>query len=142
MIINAYGKKGLVVIFILLVLVGCGTGDQSSKVISVVASVQASTANAPTSSSSAIRSGQAGSYAGEYLSVRINRAYCSYQPSIEGSPTFCNDAPYPNHDFTLLVWESDWSSLDGACLIVTGLVTIFQGKAEIVVSSTSQVAYC
>ena len=86
--------------------------------------------------------GDADDYVGDFISCRINRAYCSYRPSVGGSPTFCNDAPYPNHDFTLLVWGSDWSDFDGKCIIVKGLVTIYQGKPQIEATNRSQVSNC
>jgi hypothetical protein len=79
---------------------------------------------------------------GETITCRIDRAYCDYRPDIGGQPTFCNDAPYPNHDFTLLVWGSDWSDLDGRCLLVTGEVVRYRGKPEIIAESRSQVDYC
>ena len=73
---------------------------------------------------------------------KIRRAYCSYQPSTSGQPTFCNDFPYPNHQFTLIVWGSDWSDLDGYCLIISGYVDKYAGKPQIVASSRSQVSFC
>lgn len=80
--------------------------------------------------------------AGQKISCKIPRAYCSYQPSTSGSPTFCNDARYPNNDFTLLVWGEDWSDYDGACIIVSGYVSLYGGKPQIEASSRSQVSYC
>ncbi len=76
------------------------------------------------------------------VTCKIKRAYCSYQASTSGQPTFCNDFPYPNNQFTLLVWGSDWSDLDGYCLIVSGYVDMFDGKPQIVASSRLQVSFC
>jgi uncharacterized protein YraI len=36
---------------------------------------------------------------GSNVECKIPKAYCSYQSTTNGSPTFCNDAPYPNHNF-------------------------------------------
>jgi len=73
---------------------------------------------------------------------KISKAYCSYKPNIKGSPTFCNDAPYPSHGFTLLVWGKDWSKFNGKCLIVTGYNHLYKGKPEIEATSESQVTIC
>ena len=94
------------------------------------------------SQSSFVQSSQASNYVGEHVSVRINRAYCAYFPSTSGKPTFCNDKPYPNNNFTMVVWEKDWSHYDGACIVVYGLVSIYKGKPEIKVESPSQVSQC
>lgn len=79
---------------------------------------------------------------GENVTCKIARAFCSYEPSVNGKPTFCNDAPYPNNNFTLLVWGENWSKYDGQCLIVAGFNHLYKGKPEIEVSSESQVSQC
>lgn len=79
---------------------------------------------------------------GSSVKCEIPVAYCSYQPATSGSPTFCNDAPYPNHNFALVVWGSDWSDLDGHCIIVSGDVKFFGGKPQVEVFDRSQVDYC
>lgn len=79
---------------------------------------------------------------GEVVTCRIARAHCDYRPDVGGEPTFCNDAPFPNHDFTLLVWEHDWSDYDGQCLIVTRFVSRYEGKPQIVAEIRSQVSLC
>lgn len=79
---------------------------------------------------------------GKLITCKIPRAYCTYDPSSPGDPTFCNDARYPNHHFTLVVWGSDWSDLDGYCLLVSGYVTTYQGKPQIEATSRSQVSFC
>ena len=85
---------------------------------------------------------KADSYAGNTVTCQIDRAYCSFRPDIGGSPTYCNDAPYPSHSFTLLVWGSDWSDYDGKCLIVEGFVSRYNGKPQIVAEYRSQVSKC
>jgi len=79
---------------------------------------------------------------GETVTCRIAKAHCEYRPDVTGRPTFCNDAPFPYHDFTLLVWERDWSDYDGDCIIVTGFVSRYEGRLEIVAESRSQVSLC
>ena len=80
--------------------------------------------------------------AGSFVTCRIGRANCSYRQDINGDPTFCNDAPFPSHSFTLLVWGQNWSDYDGRCLLVTGQVTRFEGKLQIVATSRSQIESC
>jgi len=76
---------------------------------------------------------------GSETTCQIPRDFYSYKPGLKGSPTFCNDAHYPNHSFTLLVWGQDWSDYDGQCLIVSGMVTVYNGKPQIEAGSRSQV---
>ena len=90
----------------------------------------------------AVTSDQAIDYMGRTITVQIDRAYCSYRPDVKGNPTFCNDAPYPTHDFTMLVWGQDWSDYDGHCICVHGKVTPYKGKPQIVLESRSDVSLC
>jgi hypothetical protein len=85
---------------------------------------------------------EAENHVGRKIIVRVDSAQCSYQASLTGSPTFCNDSPYPNHSFTFLVWEEDWSYLDQECVVVEGLVELYQGKPQIEVSSPDQITIC
>jgi hypothetical protein len=79
---------------------------------------------------------------GERVSCQLPRAYCDYLPNVNGSPTFCNDRPYPNHDFQMVVWGEDWSALDGTCIVISGYVELYRGKLQIEPVSPSQVAFC
>jgi hypothetical protein len=79
---------------------------------------------------------------GKNVTCRISRAYCSYKPNIKGNPTYCNDALYPNSNFTLLRWGEDWSYLEGKCLIVTGYNYLYKGKPQIEVTNISQAKIC
>lgn len=81
-------------------------------------------------------------YVGSKIRVKVESAQCSFQENINGSPTFCNDQPFPNHNFTFLVWEEDWSHLDQTCVVVEGLVELFQGKPQIEVRDPEQVTNC
>lgn len=79
---------------------------------------------------------------GSYVTCKMPQAYCSYNPDVSGDPTFCNDAPYPGHSFTLVIWEKDASYLDGRCLLVSGFVSSYQGKPQIEMEDTSGVSFC
>jgi hypothetical protein len=83
-----------------------------------------------------------GNLVGEFAFCKIPVAYCSYQPSEAGSPTFCNDEAYPNNAFTLVVWGEDWSDYDGKCILVNGNVTIYDGKPQITATGRGQVLEC
>ena len=79
---------------------------------------------------------------GDHISCRIEKAVCDYLPSLEGSPTICNDQPYPDHNFALVAFGKDWSEYDGKCLIVSGHLKIDKGVLEIQASQRSQVSHC
>ena len=79
---------------------------------------------------------------GDYVSCRVERAYCDYLPALEGSPTFCSDRPYPDHNFALIVFGADWSDYEGQCIIVSGYLEIDRGVLEIQADNRSQVSYC
>jgi hypothetical protein len=63
-------------------------------------------------------------------------------------PTFLNlDQPYPNQVFTALVWgavrpkfEHPPETLQGKSICVTGRISEYKGKAEIVVEDPGQIA--
>jgi len=93
----------------------------------------------------AIPSARAAEAAGRQATIAINRVEASYQPSTRGQPTFLNDAPYPRHTFTAVIWGRDRrgfqpppESYQGRALCVSGTVTMFQGRPQIEVSSPSQ----
>jgi uncharacterized protein YraI len=79
---------------------------------------------------------------GEYVTCKIERAYCDFLPAVDGDPTFCNDRPYPNQSFVLVVFGEDWSDYDGACLMVSGTVSLYRGVPQILATRRSQVSYC
>jgi hypothetical protein len=85
---------------------------------------------------------QAAAYEGQVITCQIDQAFCNYRPDVNGGPTFCNDAPFPDHSFTLLAWGQDWSDYDSLCLQVSGEVLIYQDKAQIEAEDRSQVAPC
>ncbi|HJR80734.1 MAG TPA: SH3 domain-containing protein [Anaerolineales bacterium] len=79
---------------------------------------------------------------GDYVSCKIERAYCDYLPELEGSPTFCNDRPHPDHNFALVVFGKDWSQYDGQCIIVEGYLQIDRGVLAIQALKRDQVSAC
>jgi hypothetical protein len=92
-----------------------------------------------------VLSTRAGQVAGKQATIAIARVEASYQPNVRGQPTFLNDAPYPNHVFTALIWGSDrrafqppLTSWQGKALCVTGLVELYQQRPQIVVNAPGQ----
>jgi hypothetical protein len=82
-------------------------------------------------------------YLGDTVTCKLDRSYCVYLWDVQHHPTYCYDAPYPNHSFTLLIWHTTWASeYDGHCIIVEGLVSLYEGKPRIVADSPSQVSFC
>jgi hypothetical protein len=79
---------------------------------------------------------------GEHISCKLERAYCDYLASAEGSPTFCTDRPYPDHTFTLMVSGEDWSDYDGQCLLISGYLQVDRGALQIEALNHSQVSTC
>lgn len=97
-----------------------------------------------------VPSGQAINYIGTETCVEVARADCSYRPDVNGQPTFCNDAPYPTHSFTAVIWgdnRGNWLTLpeqlyDGKCVDFTGLVTSYRGKPQIELTGPLQASFC
>jgi len=93
----------------------------------------------------AILSTRAGQAVGRSATIAIARVEASYQPNVRGQPTFLNDAPFPNHVFTAVVWGKDRQlfrpapeDYQGRAVCVTGPIELFQQRPQIVVSSPSQ----
>jgi hypothetical protein len=94
----------------------------------------------------AVLSTRAAQQAGRQATVAIAKVDGSYQAGVRGQPTFLNDAPFPNHTFTVVIWGSNRRQFQpppegawqGKALCVTGPVEIFQQRPQIVVSSPSQ----
>jgi hypothetical protein len=72
----------------------------------------------------------------------IPHAYCYYKPTVSGSPTYCDDAPYPTQKFMLVKWGEDWSDLNGHCLVLAGDVTTYNGTKEIEAAYKTQIGIC
>ena len=98
--------------------------------------------NVPLQNQTQLLCSNARGYSGSAISCLIPAAYCVYRPDVNGSPTFCNDRPYPSNNFQLVAWGSDWSDYDGKCIVISGMVSMYSGKAQITGYSRSQVSYC
>jgi SH3-like domain-containing protein len=79
---------------------------------------------------------------GDHISCKLEKAYCDYLSDNEGNLTSCNDRPYPDHTFTLIVPGKDWSDYDGQCLIVSGLLEVNRGALQIQALNRSQISSC
>lgn len=79
---------------------------------------------------------------GDQITCKLEKAYCDYLPSLEGSPTSCNDRPYPDQTFTLLVLGRDWSEYDGQCLVISGYLEVSRGALQIQALNRSQISSC
>ncbi len=71
-----------------------------------------------------------------------------YAMSSKGQPTFLNlDKPYPNQIFTIVIWGDNRAKFkkapeqyfDGKSICVTGVIEIYRGTPEIIVSDPSQI---
>ena len=98
----------------------------------------------------AISCEEAIAYIGEVKTVQ-GRFYASHRSDVNGQPTFLNcPVPYPNHDFTALIWGEDRQKfidcLGGAPevlvdqheLRVSGLIELYRGKPEIILTECEQ----
>jgi hypothetical protein len=79
---------------------------------------------------------------GDYISCRLDKAYCDYLTQIDGSYTSCSDRPYPDHTFTLIVPGEDWSDYEGQCIIVSGYLEVERGALQIQAFDRSQLSSC
>lgn len=89
-----------------------------------------------------VLSSEAKDFLGQVKTVRVETSHCSYKAGINGSPTFCNDQPYPDHAFTYLIWGLDLSHYDQECILVTGEISAYDGKPQIVVDEVTQMEFC
>lgn len=140
-LVKVFIYAGLVISVILVI--GClVTFGQAVFEIFTPQSAQQSSLASGAAASSTLLCKNTGAYAGQRVTCTIQRAYCDYSENTYGGQTFCNDAPYPNNHFTMLVWDRDWTHYNSRCIVVTGAVSIYDGKPQIIVTSTSQVDYC
>ncbi len=92
------------------------------------------------SSTAASHVGERGTVCGPVVDSR-------YATGSKGKPTFLNfDRAYPNHTFTVLIWDSDRGNFParpesyykGKEVCATGLIESYQGKPEIIAKGGSQ----
>jgi hypothetical protein len=101
---------------------------------------------APAWAGDVVSPGEAIRYLGETAKVCGQVASATYAARANGQPTFLNlDKPYPDQEFTALIWGSRRhlfpfapESLRGETVCVRGVISTYQGKAQIVVSDPSQ----
>jgi hypothetical protein len=95
-----------------------------------------------------IPASEAASHVGETMEVCGHVASAAYFASVKGSPTFLNvDRPYPDQNFTVVIWGSARSrfadapekTFDGKSICVTGLIETYRGKPQIVVKDAGQI---
>ena len=91
---------------------------------------------------------QASEHVGEFATVCGTVASAKYVSSAKSAPTFLNlDKPYPKHIFTIVIWGTDRRKFEQAPdqefrdkrICVTGTITEYKGKPEIVVRNPSQI---
>ena len=94
-----------------------------------------------------ISAAEAANHVGESAKVCGRVASAKYATETRRQPTFLNlDRPYPDQVFTALIWGSDRSafsyppeSLRGQRICVKGMIELYKGRAEIIVSRPSQI---
>jgi DNA/RNA endonuclease YhcR with UshA esterase domain len=99
-----------------------------------------------------LSSSVASSAVGQRVTVCGTVADASYRDDVNGRPTFLNfDRAFPNHTFTALIWGENRGKFAvapeqqygvGSRVCVTGLVELFSGKPQIVVSDPGQIRLC
>jgi hypothetical protein len=85
---------------------------------------------------------EANTHVGETTSVCGKVTGVHYAASSRGKPTFINfDKPYPNQDFTVMIWDDDRASFGnlekytGRQVCAHGIITEYRGKPEMVLHS-------
>jgi len=94
-----------------------------------------------------VSAADAANHVGESAKVCGRVASAKYATETRRKPTFLNlDRPYPDQVFTALIWGSDRSafsyppeSLRGQRICVKGMIELYKGRAEIIVSRPSQI---
>lgn len=94
-----------------------------------------------------ITAAEAASHVGESTKVCGRVASAKFATETRRQPTFLNlDRAYPNQIFTALIWGADRAafpyapeSLQGKRICVKGLIELYKGKPEIIVTFSSQI---
>lgn len=92
---------------------------------------------------------QAAEHIGEAAQVCGIIASSRYAQNVRGRPTYLNfDEPYPDNDFTAIVWGRDRKNFSNAPELllhhkacVTGEIESYQGKPQIIVRHPEQVIF-
>ena len=94
-----------------------------------------------------ITAAEAKDHVGETTTVCGQVVSTHYAVKTKGQPTFLNlDEPYPRQIFTILIWGSyrakfgtPETKYENARVCVTGKITSFRGKPEIIASEPGQI---
>jgi hypothetical protein len=94
-----------------------------------------------------ITAAEAKDHVGETRTVCGKVASTHFAAKSKGQPTFLNlDEPYPKEIFTILIWGSDRAKFGtpetkykDANVCVTGKITSYRGKPEIIATEPSQI---
>ena len=94
-----------------------------------------------------ITAAEAKDHVGETQSVCGKVVSTHYAAKSKGEPTFLNlDEPYPKEVLTILIWGSDRAKFGApetkykdARVCVTGKITSYRGKPEIIATEPSQI---
>jgi len=97
--------------------------------------------------SNKITAREAKDHIGEAQTVCGKVASTHFASKSKGEPTFLNlDEPYPKEVFTILIWGSDRAKFGtpetktkDARVCVTGKITSYRGKPEVVATEPSQI---
>jgi DNA/RNA endonuclease YhcR with UshA esterase domain len=96
---------------------------------------------------STLTSAEASRHTGEAATVCGTVASATYAARSRGGPTFLNlDKPYPDHIFTIVIWREHRAAFGnpetryaGKRLCVSGVITDYRGRPQIVVRDPSQI---
>jgi hypothetical protein len=102
---------------------------------------------APVAKGADLVPGEALKHVGERARICGHVSSAKYAQSVRGAPTFLNfGRPYPNQDFTAVVWgtarprfSSPPETLKGQEICVSGIVSTYKDKAQIEVSDPGQI---
>jgi|SRR5215472_3770269 len=94
----------------------------------------------------AINLEDAAGHVGENVTVCGIVASAQYAARSKGQPTFLNiGKPYPNQEFTALIWGSERAkfgdpekTLQGKRVCVTGTIRLYRGSAEVILNGPEQ----
>ncbi len=94
-----------------------------------------------------IPAAEAGQHIGEHATVCGVVASSRYLSSSRSKPTFLNlGKPYPNEDFTVVIWPDDRPKFGHPeetylhkNICVSGEITSYKGKAQIIARNPSQI---
>jgi hypothetical protein len=95
-----------------------------------------------------VRAHEAIDHAGDFAMVCGVIADANHALNVRGEPTYLNfDKPYPNHDFTAIIWGRDRKNfpenpenMTGYKACVYGKIKIYQGKAQMALKKAEQLS--